>query len=79
MLLNRVFRSCPERLQSFFTNGDSYRRYKVRVFGKVTKEMLDKYNIEYESIPGEVSGYDKIVDIVLSKWVKQNLKEELGK
>lgn len=43
------------------------------------KEMLNKYNIEYESIPGEVSGYDKIVDIVLSKWVRQNLKEELGK
>ena len=84
-MVERVFNSYEnlnffiERVKPYNPSGRFQTESESDQMTAPLKEMLDKYNIEYESIPGEVSGYDKIVDIVLSKWVKQNLKEELGK
>ena len=84
-MVERVFNSYEnlnffiERVKPYNSSGRFQTESESDQMVTPLKEMLDKYNIEYESIPGEVSGYDKIVDIVLSKWVKQNLKENLGK
>ena len=84
-MVERVFNSYEnlnffiERVKPYNPSGRFQTESESDQMAAPLKEMLDKYNVEYESIPGEVSGYDKIVDIVLSKWVKQNLKEELGK
>lgn len=84
-MVERVFNSYEnlnffiERVKPYNSSGRFQTESESDQMVTPLKEMLDKYNVEYESIPGEVSGYDKIVDIVLSKWVKQNLKENLGK
>lgn len=83
-MVERVFNSYEnlnffiERVKPYNSSGRFQTESESDQMVTPLKEMLDKYKIEYESIPGDVSGYDKIVDIVLSKWVRQNLKEELN-
>ena len=50
-----------ERIKKYNPNGRMQTEEEAKAIDRELKSMLEKYNIEYENVYGDIEGYEEIV------------------